>query len=144
MDDTFLELRVVYEDLPDLIELAISVRHGGWAAQSKAYASPTAFADEARRLLEWSTSPAGPVEIKAGADTGIGWMVLEFYTIDHARHARCAVTLATGGQATRPEATWRFAVEIPTELGLVERFARECVALASDFSRVARLEGVHG
>jgi hypothetical protein len=84
------------------------------------------------------------LRIEAGADTGIGWMVLEFYTIDHAAHARCAVTLATKTLTNqpRPAETSRFAIELPTELGLIERFARECIALSGNFKRDARLVGL--
>jgi hypothetical protein len=144
VDDNFIQLRVVYEDLPDLIELGVSVRCGEWSAHSKAYTGPTAFADEAQRLLSWVSSPTDPIRIEAGADTGIGWMVLKFYTVDRAGHVRCAVSLATGGQPrdARPESTWRFGTEMPTELGLVERFARECIALSTDFSQEARLQGL--
>lgn len=39
----------------------------------------------------------------------------------------------------RPAETSRFSIELPTELGLIERFARECIALGSDFKREARL-----
>jgi hypothetical protein len=141
MDDNFVQLRIVYDDLPDLIELEIIVRYRGWSAHSSAYASPSAFADEAGNLLSWVQSPSEPCSIRAGADTGIGWMVLKFFTIDRAGHARCHVKLATGKQArdSRPEETWRIEIEIATELGLIENFARECVALSEDFSRGARL-----
>jgi hypothetical protein len=40
MDDFGLQLRVVYEDLPDMIELEARVRYGEWSALSRAYASP--------------------------------------------------------------------------------------------------------
>lgn len=142
MDDSFIQLRVVYEDLPDLIELGIKVRYGGWSADSKAYTAPTDFADGARRLAEWASAPDGSLTIECGADTGIGWLVLRFYTVDLAGHICCALTLATGEQNARPESTWRFGIEIPTEAGLVKRFARECLALSTDFSREARLVGV--
>lgn len=85
------------------------------------------------------------MQIEADVDTGIGWMVLRFHTIDAAGHACCSVKLATGEQAThgaRPEQTWRFAIEIRTELGLIERFARECITLGTNFSGEARLLGV--
>jgi hypothetical protein len=143
MSDNVIQLRVVYEDLPDLIELGVSVRCGEWSAFSKAYTGPTMLADEARRLLAWISSPVDPISIEAGEDTGIGWMVLKFYTLDRAGHMCCAVTLATGNEpSARPESIWRFAIEMPTELGLVERFARECIALSTDFSRDAKLQGL--
>ncbi|HUE74153.1 MAG TPA: hypothetical protein VMP01_24945 [Pirellulaceae bacterium] len=144
MNDNFIQLRVVYEDLPDLIQLGVLVRSGEWSAHCRAYAGPTAFADEAQRLLAWVSSPIVPMRIEAGADNGIGWMLLKFYTIDRAGHVRCAVSLATGREDSdaRTESTWRFSIEMPTELGLVERFARECIALGSDYSREARLLGL--
>jgi hypothetical protein len=144
MDDHFLQLRVIYEDLPDLIELGVRVVHGEWSAVSTAYTSPSLFLDHGNDLLRWARAPNEPLRFEAGADTGIGWMVLQFYTIDRAAHARCAVTLATNTRSNgpRPTETSRFAIELPTELGLIERFARECITLGSDFKREARLVGV--
>jgi hypothetical protein len=143
MDDNFIELRVVYEDLPDLLELGVVVRCGQWSAFSRAYIGPSFLTDDSRRLLEWVSAPHEPVEVEAGGEL-IGSISLKFYTINRAGHARCAVSLATGPLArdARPEETWRFKVEMPTELGLVERFAKECVALSTDFSREARLLGL--
>ncbi len=150
MDDSFIQLRVIYEDLPDLIELAIKVRYGGWSADSRAYASPTDFAEEAKRLAKWASDPDHPMTLECGADTGLGWLVMRFYTVDLAGHICCAVNLATPSMQTwhaqhrgaRPESTWRFGIEMPTEAGLLERFALECLALSTDFSRTARLVGV--
>lgn len=36
-EDNFIQLQVVYQDLPDLIELGVFVQCGGWSAHSKAY-----------------------------------------------------------------------------------------------------------
>jgi hypothetical protein len=144
MEDRSLELRVVYEDLPDMIEVETHVRHGDWSARSWAYASPDLLRHDAAALVAWSRAPVGTFRLEAGADTGIGWLLLDFYTVDAAGHACCAVTLATGGapREARPAETWRFAIELRTELGLIERFGQECVALGQDFSGVARLSGV--
>jgi hypothetical protein len=141
MDEHFLQLCVIYEDLPDLIELRVRVRHGEWAAVSTAYASPSFLTEDCKTILRWVEAPTEPLTIEAGADTGIGWMVLKFYRIDSAGHARCAITLASGynSRKSRPSETSRFMIELPTELGLVERFARECVALGNNFKREARL-----
>ena len=141
MADHFLQLRVVYEELPNLIELGIRVAHGDWSAVSTAYVSPSFLAESGEAILRWAKTPYDPLNIEAGADTGIGWMILEFYTIDRAGHARCAIRLATTTRTNgpRPAETSRFAIELPTELGLIERFARECIALGSDFKREARL-----
>jgi hypothetical protein len=141
MDDWSLELRVVYEDLPDMIELETRVRAGDWSACSRAYSSPDFLSDDAEKLVAWSLNPQGHFRLEAGADTGNGWIVLEFYPINLAGHTRCAVTLATGAtpRDARPAQTWRFSVELKTEPGLIERFGRECLALGRDYSRIARL-----
>lgn len=141
MGDQFLQLRVVYVDLPNLIELGIRVTHGEWSAKSTAYVSPSFLIENGETILRWTKAPDVPLRIEAGADTGVGWMVLQFYTVNSAGHARCAITLATGLQRNeaRPAETSRFAIELPTELGLIESFARECIALGGDFKREARL-----
>ena len=144
MGENFLQLRVIYEDLPDLIELGIRVIHGEWSAVATAYTSPGFCTETGGELLRWVEAPDQPLRIEAGADTGLGWMVLQFYTIDRAGHARCAITLATKTRTNepRPAETSRFAIEFPTELGLIERFARECIALGENFKREARLVGL--
>lgn len=141
MDDWSLELRVVYEDLPDLIEVETRVRAGDWSARSLAYCSPGFLTEDANRLIAWSRNPQGNLRLEAGADTGIGWLVLELYTIDSAGHTRCAVTLATGGtgRESRPAETWRLCIELRTDPASIERFGRELLALANDYSRTATL-----
>jgi hypothetical protein len=144
MAENFLQLRVIYGDLPNLIELGVRVIHGEWSAVATAHTSPLFFLENGKELLRWVRAPNEPLRIEAGADTGIGWMVLQFYTIDHAGHARCAINLAskTRTNEPRPAETSRFGIEFPTELGLVERFARECIALNDDFRPDARLIGL--
>src|SRR5207237_2370778 len=116
------QLRVGYREQPDLMELEILVQYRGWKAHSAVYASPHGFADDCEHLLKWAKAPSQPITIEAGADTGIGWLKLSFYTIDRAGHVACSVTLATGLQPrdARPAETWRMAIEIRTEPGLVE------------------------
>ena len=139
MDEHFLQFRVIYED-EHMLEISVRLRHGEWSAASTAYTSRSFFTENGNALLRWVEAPDEPLRIKAGADTGIGWMVLQFYTINLARHVRCAVTLATETMdALRPAETSRFSIELPTELGLVERFARECIALGGNHKREARL-----
>lgn len=141
MDEWSLELRVVYEDLPSMIEVETHVRAGDWSARSRAYCAPNFLSDNAERLIAWSQQPQGNLRLEAGADTGIGRLVLQFYTIDSAGHIRCAVTLATGGTGrdSRPAETWRLCIELRTEPASIERFGRELLALASDYSRTATL-----
>ena len=124
-----------------MIELGVHMVHGEWSAASTAYVSPEFLAETGEAILRWIEAPTAPLNINAGANTGIGWMVLEFYTIDRAGHARCAVTLATKTRTNgpRPAETSRITIELPTEMGLIERFARECIAIGSDFKREARL-----
>jgi hypothetical protein len=139
MDDHFLQFRVIYED-PHLLEISVRVLHGEWSAVSTAYTSLSFFTENGNALLRWVEAPDKPLRIEAGADTGIGWMVLQFYTITLSRHVRCAITLATQtGTDQRPAETSRLSIELPTELGLVERFARECIALGGNLKREARL-----
>ena len=141
MADHFLQLRVIYEELPNLIELGVRVVHGEWSAVSTAYVSPEFLTETGEAILRWIEAPADALNVEAGANTGIGWMVLQFYTIDRAGHARCEVTLATQSRTDgpRPAETSRIAIELPTEMGLIERFARECIVLGGDFKREARL-----
>jgi hypothetical protein len=142
MDDNFLQLRVIYEDV-HLIELGVRVVHGEWSAFAMAYAGLSFLTENGNALLRWAEAPNGTLEIEAGADTGIGWMVLCFYTIGSARHTRCAIALASRARdESRPTETSRFEIELPTELGLIERFARECIALGVSFKREARLVGL--
>src|SRR5688572_21007748 len=107
-----------------MIELETRVRAGEWSARSRAWASPDFLAGDAANLIAWARNPQGRFRLSAGADTGIGWLELDFYTIDLAGHTRCAVTLATSraSQDARLAETWRFAVELKTEPGLIERF----------------------
>jgi hypothetical protein len=144
LDDWSLELRVVYQDLPDMIELETRIRAGEWSARSRAYTSPDFLVGDAERLIAWARNPQGLIQLEAGANTGIGWLVLDFYTIDSAGHTRCAITLATGetSRDARPAETWRFAIELKTEPGLIERFGQECAALGRDYSGIARLSGL--
>ena len=140
MDDHFLQFRARYIDL-DMMEISVRVFHGEWSAVSTAYTDLSFLTDNGNALLRWVEAPDQPLRIEAGADTGIGWMVLEFYTINRAGHVRCAITLAskTRTNGPRPAETSRFSIELPTELGLVERFGRECIALGANHKREARL-----
>jgi len=143
MSEHFLQLRVIYDDPPDLVEIEAYVVHDHWSALSSAYASPSFFDDGGEKLLRWANSPQKLLRIEAGADTGVGLIALEFYVIDSVGHARCAISLAAKNVGyERPAQISRFAIELPTELGLVERFAQEWIGLGRDFKREARLIGL--
>ncbi|MBW3542614.1 MAG: hypothetical protein KY476_20315 [Planctomycetes bacterium] len=139
-----LSVHVVYDDHPDLIEIETRVGVGHWSEVASAYTSPDLLRDQAHRLLAWSRHPQGEVVVEAGANTGIGWIVLRFGTIDMAGHVVCHVELATGARNphSRPEVPWRLSIEFPTEPALIERFARHLAALAESLTGVAVLEGV--
>jgi hypothetical protein len=143
MDHHFLQLRIIYKD-PHLVELGIHVVHGDWSAVSTAYVSHSFLTESGDEILRWVESRDEPLRIEAGADTGVGWMVLQFYTINKAGHTRCAITLATHTRTDgpRPAETSRFAIELSTELGLIELFAKQCNELGSNFKGEARLTGV--
>jgi hypothetical protein len=87
MDRNFLQLRVTCDDLRDLIELTVRVVYGEWSALSTAYTSPSFLSEECGKILRWIETPELSLRIEAGADTGIGWIVLEFCTVDHVGHA---------------------------------------------------------
>jgi hypothetical protein len=143
VDNDALRLEIIYVDLPDLIELGVSLRCRGWTAHSTAYTSPTQFAERAAALARWVQTPSEPFRMEAGTDNGTGWLALRFYTTDRAGHAASAVEVATyaHGNEPRPAEAWRCAIEMPTELGLIEEFAGECVALARDHVGCATLFG---
>src|ERR1700735_4361535 len=136
MAEHLLQLRVIYEELPNLIELGVRVLHGEWSAMATAYTSPSFLTENGERLLRWVAAPNEPLRIEAGADTGIGWVVLRFYTVHHAGHNRCAITLASKTRTNhpRPAETSRFAIEFPTELVLVQRFAQDVAQLGTNFN----------
>jgi hypothetical protein len=137
-----LTVRPVYEDPPDLIEVEAQVVSGYWSGTARAYASPASLLESARGLLAWTECPSGEFALEAGADTGIGWLCLRWYPVDRAGHLACHVKLATPAVGRRPEEVWRLTLEMPTETGLVERFARHLVSLAETFNGEAVLEGV--
>ncbi len=134
-------VRVVYEDLPDLIEIEARVLSGDWSGIACAYTSPSLLVEEARGLLAWTERPREKFTLDAGADTGIGWFQLRCYAVDRAGHLACHVNLATSATGDRPEQVWRLSLEIPTETASVERFARQLIAVAETLTGEATLAG---
>jgi hypothetical protein len=138
-----IRMRVVYDDLPDLIEVETKVVLPGWSAVSRAYTGPTVIVEQADMLQAWCTGRAGESRIEFGGDTGIGWTCLRFYAIDAAGHVVCHLRLATGTATdARDEEAWRLSVEMPTEPGLIERFTSELRHLAESLQGEAVLQGV--
>ena len=136
-----LVIAVVYDDPPDLIELETHIRAGDWSGRATAYASTVTLHEQCSALSEWTHNPVGEVRIEAGADTGIGLLILRFYSIDLAGHVACQVTLAaSSGDTNYPEHVPRLSVDVRTELGLVEIFARQLTRLAETYRGQAELE----
>jgi hypothetical protein len=136
-----LVLRVVYEDLPDLIQVEARVAADGWSGIAWAYTSPHSLGEEARGLLGWTKQLSGEFALEAGADTGIGWLSLRWYAIDRAGHLACHVRMATSGDSSRPEGVRRLSLEFRTEPSMVERFARQLASLAESLTGEAELTG---
>jgi hypothetical protein len=136
-----LTVRVVYEDLPDLIQIEARVLFREWSGITWAYTSPSSLVEEARGLLAWTERPREEFTLHAGADTGIGWFQLCCYPVDRAGHLACHVNLATKALGGRSEEVWRLSLEIPTETASVERFARQLVAVAETLTGEAVLAG---
>ena len=44
-----LTIRVVYEDLPDLIEIEARIVFGDWSAVTRAYTGPSSLAEDAEQ-----------------------------------------------------------------------------------------------
>jgi hypothetical protein len=136
-----LVVSVVYDDPPDLVELETYVRAGDWNGKATAYASTSSLRDESIALSQWTHNPVGEACIEAGSDTGIGWLVLRFYSLDLAGHAACQVAIvANSSTARNSERVARLSVEVKTELGLVEKFARQLARLAETYQGQAVLE----
>ena len=135
---TGLNLRIVYEDLPDLIEIEVRVLSGDWSGVARAYTGPSSLAEEARSLLAWSRRPVGEFALDAGADTGIGWVHLRWYAVDLAGHLACHVQLATSKAMDRPESA-RLALEFPVEPYALEQFAHQIIAIVETLAGEAVL-----
>jgi len=135
-----IEIRVVYHD-DDLIELETHIRVNDWCGVGRAYTSADDIRDKANGLVSWSHNPSQEFLIEAGADTGIGWLVLRFYIVDMAGHVACHVTLASPAY-DRTQPVWRLALSIPSKPGLIERFAKELLAISEILQGKAILEGV--
>ena len=140
MNESFVTFRVVYEDLPDMIELAIDMCHSGWSASAAIYVSPALLANDAAQLIEWSRNPIEPLHFGSGIHPGSGGFVMQFRIVDAAQHVRCLFQLAT--RELNRHAAWQVVIEIPTELGLVERFGQECIALGQTLRGESRLTGL--
>ena len=135
-----LSLRVAYDD-PHLIEVAVRVVAGDWSGTTRAYTTPGSLGEGARDLLAWAARPHEQFALEAGSGTGIGWVSLRRCTIDRSGPLVRRVRFATAGASDRTEGVRRLTLEFPTELGLVERFARQLMSVAESLTGEAVLEG---
>jgi len=122
-----LTLRVVYEVLPDLIEVETSISVEKWSGVASAYTSPDDLAESAKKLALWAENPQGEQIVEAGADTGIGWLRLRFYCADLAGHVVCQVQMATNASSGDVR---RLVLKAGTEPGLIIRFATHLESVA--------------
>ena len=138
-----LTTRIVYLDLPGMIEVETRVVVGDWRGVARVYASPSSLEESARSLEMWSRQPKGRAELEAGADNGIGWMRLQFYPVDLAGHLVCHVQLTKRSRTLAPsEELHRLSLEFRTEPALVERYARRLEAITHTLGEDAVLLGV--
>ena len=137
-----LELRIVYRDLPDLIELEASVRTARWRGVVTAYVFPISLRTNAVDLVAWSRDPRCDFEINAGIPNASGMLALSFVPRDQAGHLECGISIVTSPMGHRDSDRWRLALTIHTEPGLVERFAKQLIALCDGAIDEAVLEGL--
>lgn len=140
-NESALTLSVVYQD-PHLIEIETRVHYRDWSATARVYAGHDFFGSIARSILDWVNTPYDRLQLETGQDPQTAWLGIAFYTINRAGGVRCRVTLATDRESTHDSAdnAWRLSIELPTELGLIERFGRECMTLGESLTGDARLQ----
>lgn len=147
----YLTLRVVYKDLPDLIEVEARVATDGWSGVTRAYTSPQALGKAARELREWAERPidrqrgerpAKEFVLEAGADAGVGWLSIRCYLIHRVDRLACQVRMATSANDNdKLDDVWRLNVEFCTDPSMVECFAQQLASLAETRREEATLTG---
>ena len=137
-----LELRIVYRDPPDLIELEASLRTGRWRGVVTAYVLPISLRTNAVDLVAWSRDPQRHFEIDAGIPNASGMLALSFVPRDQSGHLECGISMDTSPLGRRDPDRWRLSLSIRTEPGLVERFAKQLISLCDGAVDEAVLEGL--
>jgi hypothetical protein len=137
-----LELRIVYRDPPDLIELEASVKTGRWRGVVIAYVLPISLRTNAVDLAAWSRDPRCNFEINAGIPNASGMLALSFVPRDQAGHLEFGISLVTSPLGRCDSDRWRLSLSIRTEPGLVERFAKQLISLCDGAIDEAILEGL--
>jgi hypothetical protein len=120
-----LQIAIVWDDPPDLIEVRVRASNGFFAGDVRAYAAPDAlgaladaiegFPRASTDLREFSLGGFGP-SVAGGA------VSLRFTCADRAGHAVVELRMESGEQADRPE-TVRFSFGV--EPASLDRFVRE-------------------
>jgi hypothetical protein len=136
-----LTIRIIYEDLPDLIELKAIVKSADWQGSATAYASTAKLGEAAAGLVAWSRDPVGEYKVEAGENPPIRWISLTFIPRDGIGHLECRIALVNERPGCRDE-SWRMSTTMRTEPGLVERFAQQLQWLSSGRLSEVTLEGL--
>lgn len=142
MDNQSLQICVIYHD-DDVVQFKVILRFGEWSAVGFTYASPDFLTLNMQSVLDWSLNPSSPITIESGTETS-GMVRLTFRTIDLARHTTCRIVLCTTRHIYPQECEpSRIEIEVPTALGQIEQFARECLQMSKDFGVIATLNAAH-
>src|SRR5262245_11821636 len=137
--DHNLTVDVCYRD-EHLLELRTRFATAEWCGSATAYTDKQSLFEFSSALVEFSRKPDRSVELEAGNDDGVGYLSLRFYAIDALAHIGCHLRLATTAETRhRPEEIWKLSIELRTELGSVESFARALALMAESGSGAARL-----
>lgn len=135
-----VHVSVLDAESPYLIRLQTRLRCGDWGGVVSAYANPRVLCQDAELLASWSRSPVA--EWTIGWE-GMGSTRFRFRIVDGAGHIRCQVELRSESPAPegvdRPPSQLSF--EIPTEPGLIDRFAQRLRSIAASGAGDATLEG---
>ncbi len=140
----YLAMRVIFEESPDVIEIETRVVDDDWQGRTTSYGKHGELHDAARKLGIWSARPEGEAIVEIGFETGAGWLRLSFYEIDNAGHLACYIQMServteSGPRIAKPS---KMALEMRTEAGLIEQFARNLARISEEYPE-AVLNGIY-
>lgn len=137
---SMVRLCLVWSD-PHMDEVEVQVRHDGWSAHSRHYTSLSELGNHGAKLRKWCESVDGSLTVPIAGEIINSEASLQFFITDGSGHISCRVALNPNpfGLGER-----RIALDVPTETGLVDRFAAELQALAIKREGYATLEGTLG
>jgi hypothetical protein len=125
LDFRGLQIAVVYEDPPDLIEVRVRASNGQFGGDVRAYAPPDAvrrLADTIRGFPETAADQREFALGDFGPDLAGGAVSFNFTCTDHAGHAVVALRMESGEPSREPQ-TARFFFEF--EPASLDRFVGE-------------------